>query len=107
MLRYLVLEGKADSFAHMLYPDVKLPWTSALTENEKAELWNKIKPLLNSEDPNLLSEVMFGSEKYPMWGGYTIGYDIVQTAFKDKPVLSAKDRTDMAVEKILEMSAYK
>ncbi|MES2763289.1 MAG: DUF2268 domain-containing putative Zn-dependent protease [Bacteroidota bacterium] len=107
LLRYLVFEGKADSFAQFLYPDAKSPWTTALNEKQKTELWDRIKPLLSSEDPYVLTEVMFGSQKYPLWGGYTIGYDIVQAAFKNQPDLLQKERTNMDAEKILGLSNYK
>ncbi|MES2515075.1 MAG: DUF2268 domain-containing putative Zn-dependent protease [Bacteroidota bacterium] len=107
LLRYMVFEGKADAFAHFLYPHAKSPWTTSLNEKQKTELWDRIKPLLSSEDPSVLTEVMFGSQKYPLWGGYAIGYDIVRSAFENKSELTPKERTDMDAEKILGISKYK
>lgn len=106
LIRYLVLEGKADSFAHFLYPKVKAPWTSSLNEKEIVNLWNKIKPDLQSSNPSFLNEVMFGSKNYPMWGGYTLGYDIVQTAFKNHPELLKTNWTNLDADKLLELSGY-
>jgi uncharacterized protein YjaZ len=106
LLRYLIFEGMADSFAHLLYPEVKAPWTSSLTEKEKIELWAKIKPDLQNDNPTLLGEVMFGSKNYPIWGGYTLGYDIIQSASKNRPDFFKTNWTLSDDEKILELSGY-
>jgi uncharacterized protein YjaZ len=107
LLNYLVFEGRADSYAHLIYPDFKCPWTAALMENEKTDLWNKIKPDLQSEDEMLERGVMFGSNTYPIWGGYTLGYSIVQSALKNHPELKPEEWASMDTQKILEMSDYK
>ncbi len=105
LLDYLVFEGRGDSFAHLLYPKVKAPWTSALNENERTDLWNKIKPKLQNEDMAFQLEVMFGSKDYPVWGGYTLGYSIVQLALKNAK-LPLDKLTNLSSEKILELSNY-
>jgi uncharacterized protein YjaZ len=107
LLDYLCFEGRADSYAHLIYPDIKCPWTSALMDNDKTDLWNKIKPELNSGDPTLMRGVMFGSADYPLWGGYTLGYSIVQSALKNHPELTPEQWASLEPEKILEMSDYK
>ena len=107
LLDYLVFEGRADSYAHLIYPDIQCPWTNALMANDEADLWNKIKPNLQSEDGTMMRGVMFGSADYPMWGGYTLGYHIVQSALKNHPELKPEEWASMAPEKILEMSDYK
>lgn len=106
LLDYLIFEGRGDSFAHLLYPKVKAPWTSALNEKDKEDLWNRIKPKLQSEDIPFQMEVMFGSRNYPFSGGYTLGYDIVQRALKST-TLTVKNWTNLSSEKLLEMSGYK
>lgn len=107
LLDYLVFEGRGDYFAHLLYPNVVAPWTTALTENQKTELWNKIKPNLQSEDISYQTEVMFGSRNYPVWGGYTIGYDMVLKALTNNKNLKPNDWTNLNSDKILELSKYK
>ncbi|WP_432412474.1 DUF2268 domain-containing protein [Rasiella sp. SM2506] len=104
LLDYLIFEGRGDSFAHLLYPKVKAPWTSALNEKDKEDLWNKIKPKLQSEDLRFQMEVMFGSKNYPFSGGYTIGYEIVQQALKS--TMTVENWANLSSEKILEMSKY-
>jgi len=107
LLHYLVFEGRADYFAHLLYPNVIAPWTIALTENQKSDLWNKIKPNLQSEDFSYEMEVMFGSGNYPVWGGYSVGYDIVVTALTNSKNLKAVNWTNFGADKILALSNYK
>lgn len=67
LLDYLIFEGRGDSFAHLLYPKVKAPWTSALNEKDKEDLWNRIRAKLQSEDIPFQMEVMFGSRNYPFF----------------------------------------
>lgn len=107
LLDYLVFEGRGDYFAHLLYPNVIAPWTMALTENQKLDLWNKIKPNLQSEDISYQMEVMFGSRNYPVWGGYSLGYDIVLTTLTNNKKLKADNWTNLGADKILEQSKYK
>jgi len=107
LLDYLVFEGRGDYFAHLLYPEVIAPWTMALTENQKSELWEKIKPNLQSEDMSYQIEVMFGSRKFPVSGGYSLGYDIVLTALINNKNLKAVNWTNLEANKILELSKYK
>lgn len=107
VLDYLVFEGRGDYFAHLLYPNVVAPWTMSLTENQRSDLWNKIKPNLQNEDISYQMEVMFGSRNYPVWGGYSVGYDIVLTALTNNKKLKAVNWTNLGSDKILELSKYK
>ncbi len=107
LLDYLVFEGKGDYFAHSLYPNVIAPWTMALTENQISDLWDKIKPNLQSEDIGIQMEIMFGSSNYPVWGGYSVGYDIVRTALVNNKNLKADYWTNLEAINILRKSKYK
>ena len=106
LLTNLVLEGKADSFAHILYPNTRVPWVSSIDSTEKLKLWKRIKPLLNSDDPNLINEIMFGSSNYPTWGGYALGYDLVQSSFKQHPYILKTNWANLNAKKILDLSGY-
>lgn len=107
LLDYLVFEGRGDYFAHLLYPDVVAPWTKALNEKQIMDLWNKIKPNLQSEDMSYQIEVMFGSRNYPVWGGYTLGYNIVLSALTNNKKLKPNNWINLSSDKILELSKYK
>jgi uncharacterized protein YjaZ len=107
LLSYLIFEGRADSYSHIIYPDRIAPWDTALSVNEKSDLWIKLKPKLQEVDPGFQRGVMFGSKEYPIWGGYALGYAIVQSALKNNPKLTPEEWTNLDPEKILEMSDYK
>lgn len=107
LLDYLVFEGRGDYFAHLLYPNAVAPWTMALTESQMSDLWNQIKPNLQSEDVGYQMEVMFGSRNYPVWGGYTLGYDLVRSALASNKNLEVAKWTNLEAVKILEESKYK
>jgi len=111
LLDYLVFEGKADSYGHFLYPNVIEPGVMTLSDNKKAELWNRIKSKLDTTHLDFEKQVMFGSYydsvNYPICGGYAIGYDMVQSAMKNNPKLTPAELSALSPEKVLEMSDYK
>jgi uncharacterized protein YjaZ len=109
MLNYLIFEGRADSYCHFIYPHADLAaWDTALSDKEKADLWVKLKPKLQSQDMSFQREVMFGGrDGYPIWGGYCLGYTIVQSALRNNPNLKPEEWAILSPEKILEMSDYK
>lgn len=106
LLDYLVFEGKGDCFAKQLYPKVKTPWTHALQNEQKIALWNSIKPNLENQDFGYQAEVVFGSDRFPQWGGYTIGYEIVKNSLNNKQNQHPKDWINISSEKILNSSGY-
>jgi len=111
ILGSLIMEGKADSYAHFIYPSIIPRWDTILPKAEKIALWNRLKPELNDTDINMYTKVMFGDRSnltnYPIWGGYCLGYSIVQSALKNNPTLSPEQWTNLSPERILEMSDYK
>ena len=50
---------------------------------------------------------MFGSSNYPVWGGYSVGYDIVRTALVNNKNLKADYWTNLETINILRKSKYK
>lgn len=107
LLEYLIFEGRADSFANIVCPDAKLAEKRYLSEDQEKELWNKIKSNLDSTDGDYKRKVMFGdNEEFPSWGGYKIGYNIMQGFIKNNPDVSIEDWTSMDAKEILEKSGY-
>lgn len=107
LLDYLVLEGRADSYAHLIYPDVDCPWTKVLPADVESQIWNRIKGQLNNTDVAFQYDVMYGSKsQYPLWGGFALGYHIVQSSLKNHPELSPTEWINLPSAKILEMSDY-
>jgi uncharacterized protein YjaZ len=106
MLRYMVWKGKADAFQKMVYPTANMPWTVALDEPKKAEMWAKIKPKLNTRNFFFMSEVMFGSNNYPLWTGFTLGYSIVNDALTKNPNMKFEEWDKLDAEKFMELSSW-
>ncbi|WP_109301699.1 DUF2268 domain-containing protein [Aquimarina sp. AU474] len=106
LLDYLVFEGKGDYFAKQLYPKVDTPWTKALTDEKKDELWSRVLPELQNQDFSFQTEVMFGSDNFPFWGGYTLGYDIVQGYLSKNETLSPLKWVNFSSNKVLKGSAF-
>jgi uncharacterized protein YjaZ len=107
LLDYLIFEGRADAFAHTVYPQYASAWTKEERSKEIAPLWNKLKTKLQDQDYKFQREVMFGSAEWPDWTGYTLGYSIVRSCLKNKPQLSVLEWTKMKPEEILKCSDFK
>lgn len=107
LLDHLVFEGKADYFAHLIYPKVAIPWTMALTGKQKEDLMNRVKSNFQNENISLHMEIMFGSKNYPIWGGYSLGYDIVSLALANNSNLKVSEWTNLRADTILKLMKMK
>ena len=108
ILEGLILEGRADSFANIVYPDINAPHKyNAMSINREKEIWEKIKQNLDSTDGDYYHKILFGDyEEFPLWAGYQIGYNIVQNFIKNNPKVSIEEWTDMDAKEILKRSGY-
>jgi len=106
LLDYLVFEGRGDYFAKLLYPQTKTKWTETLNNEKKKELWTNLQPHLENQDFDFQAEVMFGSDKFPTWGGYSLGYDIVQSFLSKEKSITPELWINYSSEKILASSKY-
>lgn len=107
MLERLEVEGKAEAFAHRLYPNAKTPWDSTMNETQRQELWNKIKPELKNKSYSFQNSIMFGDSIYPFDGGYILGRYMVEAALKKNPNIEPKYWTNFSADYILKESGYK
>lgn len=108
LLDYIVSEGKADSYAHLIYPTAIAPWTNVFNLDVELDMWFKIKSQLKNQDIAFQDDVMFGSKnEYVYWGGFTLGYHLVQSVLKNHPDLTPVQWINLPSEKILEMSDYR
>ena len=106
LLDFLCFEGRADYFAKQLYPDVKTPWTEALSKKEEDALWKTISPDLYNQDFDFMLNVMFGSEEYPKWGGYSLGYTITNKALQEGNKLTINEWTNLHPTGLLSLSGF-
>jgi len=75
---WLVLEGLAENFKDFIIPGKRSSWTKAISEDESWKMLNEIKDILEENDFEEYNEVFYGTGKYPMWSGYTVGYYLVK-----------------------------
>jgi uncharacterized protein YjaZ len=107
MADYLVFEGRADSFARLIDPQRRAPWTSALTREQERVAWRIVERRLRSTDPQLMQGLMFGgAEGVRRWAGYTIGFRIVQAFLKGHPDLSVSQWTAIPADELLKQASY-
>ncbi len=107
LVTQLMSEGKAETFAHILFPDVKSKLSDKLNENEEYKVWNEIKDNISSEDVNLISKILNGGkDEVSLFGGYRLGYEIVQEFVNKNPNVNVNEWTSMKAEDILEKSGY-
>lgn len=99
-------EAKADSFASIVVPDFKVPWTRELSPEDEQTIWNWLKERRYTFKESDLAEMRNGSGVMPRWSDYRIGYHIMQEFLKQNPNVSIEEWTFMDTDKILEMSGF-
>lgn len=105
-LEYLILEGRADSFAHELFPNTKHPFLNALSDKETKSVWNSIKPELHVRNSKLNDQMMAGSKEIPTGSVYSIGFAIIKSFKMNNPRIGDKQLMDMSPEQILLLSKF-
>lgn len=75
---WLILEGLAENFKDFIIKRNQSPWTKAISEEESWKIFNEIKNVLKENDFDKYSEIFYGTGKYHLWTGYTIGYFLVK-----------------------------
>jgi uncharacterized protein YjaZ len=106
LLEYLILEGRADSFADLLYPDLESPWTNVFSLEKERSVWHHMKHVLHRRDAQLNMNMIIGDKDIPFASAYTIGYRIMQEFLKNNPDVTLLEWTDMEAEEILSKSKY-
>ena len=103
----MVLEGLADSFTRVLYPDRPLdPWIDALTPEQETAAWEVMQPYLDTTGDTVDSFLFGTRDDLPRWAGYTIGFHIVQAFLQRNPEASVASWTSLDSREILTRSGY-
>lgn len=101
----MISEGSADSYAHILYPDVQMPWHTLNLPEGGLE---RVSDNLSSTDRTTISMLMWNQwgRDYIDWSGNSIGFQILQSFLRNNPNLSVAEWTAMTSEEILEKSEF-
>lgn len=109
LLDSIILEGKADTFAKSLYPDITIPWIEPLSAQKEKEVWEDLEEDLWSIDlDQSLYRDYFGNPNkgIPHWTNYKIGFQIVNSFLEKNPTTPVRDWTLLSAEEILSNSKY-
>ncbi|MBU5483770.1 DUF2268 domain-containing protein [Clostridium sp. MSJ-11] len=105
LLNMLISDGKAEVFTSIVYPEEKSKISYALNKEEEIQVWNKIKNNLYSEEN--INKIMNGDGKeFPLFSGYTIGFNIVRRFIDFNPNITINEWTKIEEEEIFKHSNY-
>ncbi|MCA1054260.1 DUF2268 domain-containing protein [Rossellomorea aquimaris] len=106
---FIVMEGKADSFARIIYPDHISPWTEPLSAAEKEKVFDHLSGNLDSFDLKEYQTLFAGvpSKGIPLWSNYRIGFEIMQDYLSSHPDMTPKEWVLTSSKETLENSPYK
>lgn len=108
LLEGTILEGKADTFESMMYPEVDVPWIEPLKGYYKEEAWKFFLDHSNSIDPEPWHDFSYGNRSKGLlrWSNYRIGHQIMESFLKENPDVPVQEWTEMSAEDILLKSKY-
>jgi len=106
LLDSIIFEGFAEHFREQVVGGKRAPWAKAVSQKECQKYFSKLKEKLNSKNHQLYREVFFGSEKYPLWLGYSLGYQIVNSFLSKNKEKSWTDLVKIKPKEILKESSF-
>ncbi|MFT4416042.1 DUF2268 domain-containing protein [Fredinandcohnia humi] len=108
LLDSMILEGKADTFAKSLYPNINIPWIEPLSAQKEKEVWDDLEKNLMSIDQAIIDDYHNGNsiKGIPTWSKNKIGYQIMNSFLENNPTTSIHDWTKLSGEEILLNSKY-
>ncbi len=80
----IIFEGLAEHFREFVFGGKTAPYSKAINKNGIKMFFNELKYKLNLKSDSFYSEVFFGTGKYPMWTGYSIGYYLAGKYLENK-----------------------
>lgn len=106
LLHSIIFEGKADAFAHLVFPKQTAPWVSTLAPDQEATVWQKMRPELGTTDFRVNQKFLFGREGVPKLAGYTIGFHVVESYLGTHPTTTIAAWTALDEQQLLDSSGY-
>ncbi|MBD1221908.1 DUF2268 domain-containing protein [Virgibacillus halodenitrificans] len=108
LLEAVLIEGKADTFAKIIYPDIQMPWSNFSSAENESQTWKVLKENTSSLMPSIQDDFFLGnaSKGIPEWANYKIGNKIMESFIEDYPSISIAEWTDMPANEILKKSNY-
>lgn len=103
-----LVEGKADTFTKIVYPNSKVAWAEPLLEEESQKVWDIFMENLETNDSSFIAGFTDGNSYYgiPKWSTYKIGNQIMQSFLEDHPGLSIEEWTKTPEIEIFHQSKF-
>lgn len=108
VLDRILFEGKADSFARIVYPDISSPWREPLSEESTAIVLEELRKNANSTSIKIYKNFFNGNSAkgIPLWSDYKVGYQITQSYIENNPDTSISKWTRLSAKDLLQNSEY-
>lgn len=108
LLEQSVLEGKADTFATLLYPEVDVPWVKPFTIQENEKVVDIFSANLESTNSDITVDFLNGNQwkGIPQWSKYKIGYQIMKDFQTEHSHMTVEEWTRMPAKEVLEKSNF-
>lgn len=108
VLDRILFEGKADSFARIVYPEVSAPWTKPLSEESTAIVLEELRENADSTSIKIYKDFFNGNSAkgIPLWSDYKVGYQITQSYIENNPDASISRWTRLHSKDLLQGSEY-
>ena len=106
LLDCLTLEGRAEGFADLLYPDSEAPWPGFTDVDNEHHVWKHMKKVLHSREEQVIMKMFIGDKDIPFLSVYSMGYRIMQEYLLNNPDVSLMEWTDMEAGELLSKSKY-
>jgi uncharacterized protein YjaZ len=107
LINCIIFEGLGEHFREKVVGGKIASWSKIILRKECKKWFKKLKNKLNSTSFKLYYKVFFGSEKYPRWLGYTLGYQIVGDFLKKNKDLSWNEIIKIKPKEVLKRSGWK
>ena len=78
LLDHIVMEGFAEVFREEVVGGKPAPWSVLLTRREAEKKLKELESLYEVKGFGIYSDIFHGSDMYPRWTGYSIGYRLVK-----------------------------
>ncbi|KPB03706.1 DUF2268 domain-containing protein [Bacillus sp. CHD6a] len=104
LLERVVMEGKAETFTKILYPDYDVHWIEPLSNDERDRVWSYIDENKYSVSEEKYSVLFNGSisKELPSWSNYRMGYQIMQEYVKNNPDVPIEEWTVLKAVEIID-----
>jgi len=108
ILDFVIFEGKADSFAKIVYPETDVQWTKPIPDEMIKDALFELAGKRSSFDYETYNEFMSGndSKNIPKRANYMIGYKIMQSYLEQNPKSEMEEWTDLDSNEIVQKSEY-